>query len=209
MDETNADVPSNAVHDDDASDAALENAELRPRQPTGTPVKLARFDDGLTIEVPPGGLWKGSCGLFPFAILWNLIVGIITTAIIAAFLGSGQKQDQGLLFPIAILSVFDLVGVALLLASVNMGRRRAAIPNTGGTLMVIQTSMFGAKQRQWPAGEIEDVVAGPSGMEVNNVPVLELQILSTGNQKFGLLAGRSNDELRWLVAELRGTLGLS
>jgi hypothetical protein len=109
----------------------------------------------------------------------------------------------------AILSIFLLVGIGLLLGAINMGRRRAALAVTSGHLMVIQTGLFGAKQHDWPAGEIEKICTGPSGMEVNKVPVLELQIYGTESRKFGLLAGRSDEELEWMASELRTALGLS
>jgi hypothetical protein len=72
--------------------------------------------------------------------------------------------------------------------------------------MVIQTGLFGAKQREFPPGDLDDVRVGPSGMTVNDEPVLELHIIDGGGMKFGLLAGRSQEELRWLAAELRAVL---
>jgi hypothetical protein len=40
-------------------------------------------------------------------------------------------------------------------------------------------------------------------MEVNDVPVNELRIYDTSGDKFGMLAGRKDEELRWLAHELR------
>ncbi|MCX7826807.1 MAG: hypothetical protein N2689_14800, partial [Verrucomicrobiae bacterium] len=48
--------------------------------------------------------------------------------------------------------------------------------------------------------------AGPSGMEINRVPVLELQIQRKDGRKTGFLAGRSDAELQWLAAVLRYAL---
>ena len=108
----------------------------------------------------------------------------------------------------AILSIFWLVGIGVLLGSINMGRRQAAIAVTGGTVMVIQTGLFGSKQREWQPGDVGAVRAGPSGMTVNDKPVLELQIIDAARRKMGLLAGRRDDELRWLAYELRLALGI-
>ena len=74
--------------------------------------------------------------------------------------------------------------------------------------MVIQSGPFGTKQRDWAAEQIAKLFAGPSGMEVNEAPVLELQIVGSDSKKFGLLAGRSDDELKWMAAELRAALSL-
>jgi hypothetical protein len=121
---------------------------------------------------------------------------------------AGPKVDQSGWFPMAVFSFFWLVGIALLLASINMGRRRAAIAVTGGTLMLIQTGLFGVKQRTWQPGEVRAICAGPSGIKVNDRPVLELQVFDSENRKFGLLAGRANNELYWLAQELREVLQL-
>jgi hypothetical protein len=75
--------------------------------------------------------------------------------------------------------------------------------------MVIQTGLFGTRQRQWPVTEIRRVCAGPSGMEVNDKPILELQIFGESSAKFGLLCGRSDEELRWMASELRVVLGIT
>jgi hypothetical protein len=45
-------------------------------------------------------------------------------------------------------------------------------------------------------------------MEVNGRPVLELQIHPVGGKKWGLLAGRDEDELRWMATALRRALKL-
>jgi hypothetical protein len=89
-----------------------------------------------------------------------------------------------------------------------MGMRRAAIAVTGGTLMVIQTGLFGAKQRDWEPGDVESIRAGPSGVTVNGRALLELQIYDGGADRFAILCGRTDEELHWIASELRTALGL-
>jgi hypothetical protein len=145
--------------------------------------------------------------LFLIAAVWNGIIGVVTMEMLSAFFAAGNaNMGKGLWFLPLILSIFWAVGIGLLLAALNMGRRKAAIAVTGGTLMVIQSGLFGTKQRDWPPGEVEAVRAGPSGMTVNDKPVLELQIFDGGANKFGLLAGRSDEELEWMAHELREAL---
>jgi hypothetical protein len=57
--------------------------------------------------------------------------------------------------------------------------------------------------------DIADIRAGPSGREVNDRPVLELQVHPRKGKKVGLLAGRNEEELRWMAAQLRRALELS
>jgi hypothetical protein len=184
-----------------------EGEVSRNNPPPGSSLAVDRFPDGLTIQVPPAGLWRGSQGLFVIALLWNGIIAVITFVLMGVLLGGADKNADKLVwvFPL-FLSIFWAVGIGLLLGALNMGRRKAAIAVTGGTLMVIQTGLFGSKQRDWPPGDVEAVRAGPSGMTVNDKPVLELQIFDGGAHKFGLLAGRTDEELEWLARELRAAL---
>jgi hypothetical protein len=178
-------------------------------KPAGSAITIERFPDGVTIQVPPAGLWQGSHGLFAFALIWLAITVPICLCVGGGII-AGQDNAQGnkamiWLLPLMML-LFPLVGIGLLLAAINMGRRKAALAVTGGSLMVLQTGLFGSKQREWPPGEVEAVRAGPSGMTVNDKPVLELQIFDGGAEKFGLLAGRTNEELEWMARELREVL---
>jgi hypothetical protein len=45
-------------------------------------------------------------------------------------------------------------------------------------------------------------------MEVNNRPVIELQIHPAVGKKAGFLAGRDEAELRWMAAQLRRALNV-
>lgn len=189
------------------SDEAVDATDVVPSSPPkGSQITIERFPDGLTIQIPPAGLWRGTHGLFTVALFWNGFMTVFTAAMLGAFFGAGAMKDHAVWLLPLLLSIFWLVGIGILLGSLNMGRRRAAIAVTGGTLMVIQTGLFGSKQRDWPPGDVEAVRAGPSGMTVNDQPVLELQIFDGGASKFGLLAGRPDRELEWLADTLREAL---
>ena len=60
----------------------------------------------------------------------------------------------------------------------------------------------------WSRGEIAAIRADASGMEVNDRPVIELQIHPVSGKKFGVLAGRNEEELRWMATELRRALNV-
>lgn len=189
------------------SDAELDTAGQRPPPPAGSTILCERFADGVTIQVPAAGLWKGSKGLFVFALLWNSVVALVSFCLVGGVLGANRNNQMGdgwWVLPLMGL-LFWGVGIGILLAAINMGRRRAALAVTGGSLMVLQTGLLGSKRRLWEPGEVEDVRTGPSGMKINDVPVLELQIFDGGG-KLGLLSGRSDEELEWLAGELRSAL---
>src|SRR5581483_9571852 len=98
-----------ADHVDDEDDVAAE--ETRLPQPPGSQIVVERFADGLTINVPPAGLWRGSHGLFAFGVLWVGFMSVFTPLFLAGlFSGKGVEQGAALLVP-ALLSLFWLVGI--------------------------------------------------------------------------------------------------
>ena len=113
---------------------------------------------------------------------------MISAVMLAAVMSNKAKPDDSIWIMPLIMSIFWLVGIGMLLGASNMGRRKAAIAVTGGTLMVIQTGLFGTRQRDWQPGDVEAIHAGPSGMKVNDRDVLELQIYDGGASKSGSYA---------------------
>jgi len=170
-----------------------------PDRPAGSNIEIDRFEDGVSINVPPVGLWRS--GLFPFGVVWSVIV-VFMTAMFGTIAWNAQAGEGVWVLPVA-MSVFWLVGIGLLLAGIHMGLRRAGLAVADGTLMVLQTSPFGKKQHEWPVEQLTAIRVGPTGMTVNDKPVLELQIHDSDGDKIGLLGGRTDEELHWLAGELR------
>jgi hypothetical protein len=176
----------------------------RSEQPDTSDIVQDQRIDGVTLTVPPAGIWSGSKGLLTVALGWNLIIGIITAVLVGVMISGQSEVWIGLLF----LSIFWLIGLALLVGAIHMGTRRAVLAVVGDELLVMQTGIFGKKEHHWKRTELEDVRTGPSGMAVNNQQILELHILPKLGPKLGMLAGRENDELAWLATVLRRTLKL-
>jgi hypothetical protein len=180
----------------------LDDVVPAPTQPTGSVIELNRFADGVTIRVPPAGLWRGNHGLFFFSLLWNGFMLIFSPATIGGvLLADKQEGDTWIILP--LLGVFWAVGIGMMLAGIHMGKREAALAVAGGTLMAMQIGLFGKKQREWLLSEVAAIRVEATNMKVNGVPVNELRIYDTAGSKFGLLAGRKDEELEWLAHELR------
>jgi hypothetical protein len=94
----------------------------------------------------------------------------------------------------------------MLAGAINMGRRRAILLVENDRLKLAQVGLFGARKWDWQRESIAAIRADDSGMEVNNVPVIELQIHPVGGKKTGFFAGRDVQELRWMATELRTAL---
>ncbi|MGE3803496.1 MAG: hypothetical protein AB7K24_02360 [Gemmataceae bacterium] len=197
-------------------ESETEPAELEQvwEQPASSLVAVEEHASGVTLNVPAPGLWAGSKGLFAFSILWCGFMFILTSLFVIAGLNNGdlfnafKNQDAPPWIGLGCFGLFWAVGIGMMLGAINMGRRRAVLAVVDGQLMVMQTGIFGPKSWEWQRDEIEEIKAGPSGMTVNDQPVLELQIHPRGSRKVGLLSGRDHHELGWLAARLSQALGL-
>jgi len=185
--------------------------DLPVTQPAGSRVTCDHHADGLTLTVPPAGLRRGSKGLFGFALLWNGFMAVFTTIMVLAMTGVMEMESNidnvfGLIGAIAFVGLFWAIGIGLMLGAVNAGRRHAVLDVVGDTLLVYRRSIFGTKQREWNAHDISHIRIGPSGTEVNNRPIMQLQIHPKSGKKYGLLSQTSDDEIRWIAHELRQAL---
>lgn len=190
-----------------AGDEASSSSWAMP--PPGSRLSVERFEDGLTVKVAPSGMTGGLLGMLIGGVICD-VVGTLWLVMALVKSVAGQKLQPGeLMGALLFFALFGAAGVALILTSLNMARRQAAIAVTDGLLMALQTGLFGSKQREWQPGEVLVVRVGPSGIEVNNKPVMELQIVDTHGRKFSMLAGHREDDLYWLAEELSHSLKLS
>jgi len=119
---------------------------------------------------------------------------------------SGQPLGQVWPFLLGTV-IFGSIGVGMFFFAWRSGRRRALIDVVGTDLLVTEQSTGRAKSQSWTRDEIARVVVGKSGMEVNDVPVMELQVWPVNGKKVGLFRERDDAELRWMAAEIRAALG--
>jgi hypothetical protein len=173
------------------------NLEDAPK-PADTCINIESRVSGLSIEIPPAGLGKSN-GLFGMSVVWCLVMALFT----AMPLLNGAKTSSG--FWLAI-PWFWLIGLALMIGAVRVGRRRTSLVVESGKLSMTQTDPFGTKHREWQRGEISAIRADASEMKSNHRWIIELQIHPVAGKKVGMLAGRKDDELRWLATELRRAL---
>lgn len=180
--------------------------ELPPKPAKSTAV-FERTPEGISISLPPLGFFRGSKGLGCFSILWLGFISIFGSFSVGMAV-SGQPLGQ--VWPFLLgTAIFGAIGVGMFYFALRSGRRRAVIDVVGTDLLVTEQSIGKAKSLSWGRDEIVRVVVGKSGMEVNDVPVMELQVWPTNGKKVGLFREREDDELRWLAAEIRAALGLT
>jgi hypothetical protein len=182
----------------------------RPTPPAGNNVLVDRQPDGVTLTVPPLGLHRGGGFLFWWTLLWNAFA-VPFTAVVVYETAQGRFKindepagNWGYLLPLPFL----VAGIISLLIVLHLGRRRAALAVVGDRLLAMSVGLFETRQGEWQRDQLDDIRAGPSGINQNGRDLLELQILPRVGAKFALLGGRRDVELKWLAAVLRQELGL-
>ncbi|HTN78020.1 MAG TPA: hypothetical protein VL096_22370 [Pirellulaceae bacterium] len=192
--------------DEDDEDEAATVVKVSELPPEGSAIEIERFAaDEFTIRIPPTGIWKGSKGLFAFSLVWCGFMVVFDGIALYSMLTKPADRNEvwGL---IGMSSLFWLVGIGIMLTAIEIGRRKAALAFADGHLMAIQSGIFRTKRREWSLDEIKSVRVGRSGTEVNDQPVLELQIVGQDDVKFGMLAGHRDDDLQWLAGTLQNSL---
>jgi len=120
--------------------AVYESDDELLAQPANSRIGIEERGGDLRFLVPPASVVHESSGLFAFAILWCLFMAVIS----GGFLYSEFRgRDDPPWYVWLIMIGFWGVGVGLLLAAINMGRRTAAISVTHRHLLVETRSLFG------------------------------------------------------------------
>jgi hypothetical protein len=197
-------APQVEVSDERENPPQFQDVEEKP---VGSKVVLQRHVGSIVLEVPAAGLRKGSMGIFPFACLWGLFMTVFTFGTV--FGKKVHVRDKDFWMAFLFLAGFWAIGLIMMAAALNMGRRRATLTAGSSGLTVVQSGPFGVKRREFRPGEIVAIRADASNVEVNHSRVIELQIHPMAGKKVGLLVGRDAGELRWMAAELRNALGVA
>jgi hypothetical protein len=181
----------------------------RSEQPPGSRIVMTEQPGSMTFEIPPGGMKGGAKALFLFACVWLVFMAVFTTAMILGFSKQQPPQIGGLIFGSLFLGIFWLIGAGMMVGALQMARWRAAIAVASGRCLVVQVGLFGEKRETWEPGELAVVQVGPSGMEINDKPVMQLQFVPRTGKIFGVLSARDVPELEWLATKLTKALGLA
>ncbi len=165
----------------------------------------------VTFEIPPSGMKGGAKALFLFACVWLAFMAVFTAVAIFGIAKQGQPPPSiaGMIFGTLFVGLFWLIGIGMMLGAQQMARWRAAIAVANGRCLVVQVGLFGEKKQSWEPGELSVVQVGPSGMEINEKPVMQLQFVPRAGKTFGVLSARDMPELEWLATKLTKALGLA
>lgn len=168
--------------------------------PADTTITLTSLAQGEAIAIPPSG-FKGAAAVL---IVIGSLFSIPPLAILIAGFVHQNNFDIG---PILFLILFDMVGNAMLLGGIHSARKRYLLAVREDGLAIRTLGLFKTREQAVPQEEIAAIHIGPSGVTVNDVPVMELQIeRKAAASKIGLMSNRRNDEILWVANRLRRIL---
>jgi hypothetical protein len=180
----------------EASEEATDTVVSKPEK---TDITVQTYQQGLAISVPSQGLWKGSKGLFGFSVFWNGFMTVFTVLMV-----KGHPPASAYLFIVGFLGI----GIVMMLFAINMAKRKVMIAVVNNTLACRVIGLFKTSEQKLPIDMISAVRVGPSGMEVNNRPVMEVQVIPKEGKKIGLISNRTREEQEWVAYTLRRALNV-
>ena len=182
----------------DLTEEEVEQAEFI--LPKDSQLETIEDGDSKVYRVPERTLVRGTNGLFFFSVLWNGFILLFTTVTLR-----GNQIDWGF---VGVISIFWIVGIALLVGSIYMARQSALIGVKDGLLFIERKTIFGTRWTEFTADQVESIEMGHSNMEVNGVPVMNLTIKPHEGKSVGMFMHLDNEEIQWLAQQLRRSLDL-
>ncbi len=176
--------------------------------PAGSNIQFMPTPDGFTLMLPPIGFRRSKqSGLLFFGIIWLGFIVLFTLLMI--FGKPSPKNHQPIWIGFLFLIPFWAVGIGILCAAIQLALRRAVLVADADTLVFTQKGPIRSTEKQWPRSQISAVRVDASGTEVNDRPLIQLQLLNPqGKKLIGLFTGRPLDELEYLASQLRQSLNV-
>jgi hypothetical protein len=199
----------------------------RPERPVNCRAFLDEEAAGVTLVVPPPGVWQGTNKFIVFWTFgWCALLVPITVALGTAAAQGNVHDKHGRpvspLFAILFLGLFWLVGIGFLLGVLHRGRRRVSLTVDGGRLVVVQSGLFGTRRREWSREEIADLravcdrrstIGEGKGNNAYYPWQIDLRIVPRDGRELNVITYREGDprkaDLEWMATVLRGALRLA
>ncbi len=176
-------------------------------------LNITQNTDGLTIFLPAPG-FRGSKSEIQFGLAFIGVVGFITAVFALVLSGNGMEDSSFGLMAVGVLGLFWLGAAASVANAWIRSRRRAIIDVVDDALLITMSMPFSKNTIQIERANIKALGMGPSGVVVDNVPVMALRLdlrktvpIGKKNKRvLKLFRERSNDELEQIAEALREAL---
>jgi hypothetical protein len=176
-------------------------------QPGGAEVTELALGRGVQLVVPPLGFWRARKEPFVMSLLWLAITSV----------GTGAALTGKIVFPdvwisagfVLFMAIFWSAGFYFVYIALQMAYARTIVTVDGRFLTVTRVGIFGAVTRRCRRTHIKEIKTGASGLpaQKGGPRIPEVQIHLQGGVRVGVCAARSENELRWIVDNLREALG--
>jgi len=188
--------------------------------PAGSRLMVELRDNGLTITAPRQPARKAAKGVFRFAIAWNsLLLFCAAIGVAAAFDQASQSYrpgpdaNAGVDLPsLVILAVFTLlfggVGVASIVAVFYARSRRAIIDVVGDHLVITRASMFGSRQDEWLAEDLDCIHRAATGSTVNDKSIDCMRVDAKDGRKQQFFSNLPDEDIDYIISVLRPALNM-
>jgi hypothetical protein len=197
----------------------------RPDRPVNCRAFLEERADGVTVVLPPAGVWRGGNRFLVLGtFLWYGILLPFTIVFGTAVLGGNLHDKLGRPVPpqgpLVVLGLIWMVSIGLLLSVLHPGRRRVTLTVDRERLRVAQSGLFGTRRSEWPRAAIAElrVVCDRrsrigEGKQNPYYPwLIDLRIVPRDGPAVNVVTCREGDprkaELEWMATVLRGALRL-
>ena len=97
----------------------------------------------------------------------------------------------------------------MLYFAIKRGSTEIRIEVRSDLLTIDRQSVFGKNYWKLGRDQITNVLAAPSGEQMNNADVYQLEVHLADEPKLALMKHLPPQDLRWLAAQLRADLGIS
>ena len=188
----------------------------RDRQPTTSSAILEQTTDGIRIELPAKGFWRGSSAYAKFFVFFWCSM---TTLLVSGFtytVWTGGKIEREPGFPqsnwflVLFFSPFVLVGIVGILILIHRGRRRIEFVVSKSGLAIERWARFRTTRQEWHRDELRSIRVGVetrSTEEDTTCLVNSLSIQPKAGKPITVLAENEKSELEWIATTLRANLG--
>jgi hypothetical protein len=197
----------------------------RPERPVNCRAVLEERPGGVSLVMPPAGVWHGTNKFIVFwTFAWCAFVLIFSAAFGTAALQGKVHNQQGdpdsPLCSILFLVPFWLVGIGFLIGVLHRGQRRVRLTVDGDRLLVVQSGLSGTRRREWSRGEIVGLrvvcdrrsTIGEGKRNPYYPWQIDLRIVPRDGPAVNALTYREGDprkaDLEWMATLLRGALRL-
>lgn len=191
-------------------DAGVELPRV-PEQPASSLIQLIHRNDGLSLKIPPLGIW--SVSRTQLLIAGFFLFGTISMSI--SWIATGQPTSSSHISATEsalAITIFGLSGSILALNAIKKAYQHAVIDIVhtppDSVLLITHKTLLKTRQTEMQREKIVSIKVGTARLTDDDDSTKELQIKTKDAKTICLFAGRSKHELHWLAIVLRNALSL-